>query len=244
MPVALGAPSTTRTRTCARCLGASPAGRRTTRRCRGQRWPAAGAPDLGKGVHEVGDRGAAQLDPGVAPGLQRALRIALPLGADAQSADVAHLPVDDDGLAVIAREPAQRARQPRRVEDAHLHAALTQRRPQGAGTERAQPVANDADAQTGAGPRDECGGKPATDLVVVDDVALEQHVALRLLDCGQPRRDSSPSASSSRRTALPPIGSAPVARPKARSADASAAGSGCGVDRGRRVLTRCPRRAG
>src|SRR6185295_20416506 len=56
------------------------------------------------------------LDAGVAPGFETPPRVAQPALADAKAADEADVTVDDDRLPMVARQPTERARQPRRVE--------------------------------------------------------------------------------------------------------------------------------
>ena len=81
-------------------------------------------PHLPERFFDVRDRGTAQLDPRVAPRLDAARGIADPLAAHAKTAHEADFAVDGDQLAVVAREPAERAVEPRRVEAAHVAARL------------------------------------------------------------------------------------------------------------------------
>ena len=83
--------------------------------------------------------------PGVAPRLQPLRGIAVPFRADAQAADERDLAVDDDRLAMIARQPRQRAVHARRIEAAHFGAGFAQRRPGPAELGGPEPVVDDAD---------------------------------------------------------------------------------------------------
>src|SRR6516164_1385108 len=67
----------------------------------------AGIPDLRKRTLKRGDRGPAQLDTGIAPWLESTFRVAEPSLAQAETAHKADLAVDDDRLAMIAREPSK-----------------------------------------------------------------------------------------------------------------------------------------
>jgi hypothetical protein len=127
-------------------------------------------------------------DAGVAPWLQRTIGVALPLRAHAQAADVPLHAVDDDGLPMIAGEPAQGTRDSRRIEGPHLDSGAAQRRPKRVGAAGAQPVVDDVDPDAGARAGGQRRRKGPADVVVVDDVALEEHEALGTLDRREPGR--------------------------------------------------------
>jgi hypothetical protein len=140
--------------------------------------PGAG-PDPGERLLQVGHGRAADLDPGVAPGFDAPPGITQPAGADTQAADETGLAVDGDGLAVIARHPAERAVQLGRVEAADLGAGGPQLRPQPAGTPGAQPVVQHPDLHAVAGLGRQSIGELPAHVVVAEDVALEVDVSAR-----------------------------------------------------------------
>jgi len=145
-------------------------------------------PDVGKRVHQFADRGAPKLDAGIAPRFHLPRGIALPFRADAKPRHESDASVDDDRLAVIARQPAERAVEARSVEHAHVNAGGGQDRWQRADVPRAQPVVDDVDGDTGARLGGEHVGKGAPDLVVIDDVTLELDRSRGAPDRRVPRR--------------------------------------------------------
>ncbi len=155
----------------------------------GQRRPEQ-LPDVREGALDVGDGRPAELDAGVAPGLEPLGGIAGPRLADAQAGDEADLAVDRDHLAVVARQPAQGRVEARRVVAAHLDAAGAQAVPEPARgfAQAAEPVVDQPHRDAFARLGDEGRGEPLADLVVVDDVALEVDVSARLGDGLEPGR--------------------------------------------------------
>ena len=141
-PAAFGVPAITRT-------AMSPGQWMRVRRrqvIRGQGIAAARPPDLRERLFELGNGRTADLDARIAPGFETALGIAAPLGADAHAGDEADAAVDRDRLAMIARQPAQRAVEPEGIEPAHLRAGVAQVLPEAAGSARPQAIVDDADA--------------------------------------------------------------------------------------------------
>jgi len=134
--------------------------------------------------------GAADLDAGVAPGLEPAPRPAEPSQglADAEAGHERDPAVHHDRLAMVARDPAQGLVEARGVEAAHLHSALAQPAPEPrARITEARPASRRSRATAhalGRRARDERVREAAADLVVVDDVALEVHAFPRLGRCG------------------------------------------------------------
>ena len=205
VPVSLGTPATTCSAHVAGRVRSRPIGnvvRRQRRPADGRQTRANAAP--------LGDGRPADLDARVAPWLHPLRRIALPFRADAQAGDESDPAVDDDRLAMIAGQPAQRAVQARSVERAHLGAgppaATTARR-----RRRAEPVVDDPDVDPGPRLRRERVGELAADVVVGDDVALEQDRAF-----GAPRwRRATPGNSrgvEQQADRVASMGGAPVAR--------------------------------
>ncbi len=144
-------------------------------------------PDLVERALELRHRRAADLDAGVAPGVEPALRVAEPPRAHAQPRDESDAAVDGEHLAVVAGEPADRAVQARRVEAAHLAARLHERAEQRTRAARPQPVVDHAHAHAGAHAFDQRRDELASDLVVPEDVALEEDAAPGRADGCAPR---------------------------------------------------------
>ena len=98
-----------------------------------RRLAATGVPDRLERARQLGDGRAADLDARVAPRLHPPRRVAQPFRADAQPRDEADAAVDDDGLAVIARQPAERTVEARPIEREDARAGIRQLRPQRTG---------------------------------------------------------------------------------------------------------------
>ena len=213
MPVALGTPATTRKRT-------SPRLHRHGCRVGGigrERLAAARLPDRFERVRELGDGRTADLDAGVAPGFHLPRRIAQPLRADAQSGDERDAAVDGERLAMIAREPAQRAVEARTIEPEHVRPRFVEQRPQVARATGAQPV---VDRRGRRRPRAPSRRAPRrTRARRRRRRRCSSRTGSNARRRGSPRatRESSPAASCSSRTALPSIGNEPAARANARS---------------------------
>src|SRR5690606_22185375 len=114
--------------------------------------------------------------------------IAEPCAADADAADETDRMVDHEQLAMIAREPAERARQPWRAVGAHLAARGAQRGPQARPrlAEAAEPVAHDAYAHARGRAFGECRDEFAAERVVAENVILEQDRPLGAADRREP----------------------------------------------------------
>src|SRR5690606_37976047 len=121
------------------------------------------------------DGGAADRHPGVAPGRDVPRGIAHPHPTHAEPRDEGDGPVDDQRLAVIAREPAEGARELRRVIDTHLDACVAEPSPEPARglPEVAEPVVDDAHVDARARAGGEGVSELPPDLVVPDEVVLE-----------------------------------------------------------------------
>ena len=199
-----------------------------------QRAAAAREPDLRERLLDLGHRGPADLDAGVAPRLHA-------LAADRRSSasltqspdDERDAAVDRDRLAVIAREPAERAVEAQRIEAANLRAGGDRGLPQRSRAERAEPVVDDVDVDARARALGQRLGEFAADGIVSRRLAFEEDRSLRAADRVEPRGKFS-AASRSSRTALPSIGSEPDARANARSASTRAS-SGFGEGSFRRA---------
>src|SRR5436190_23565017 len=120
MPAVYGTVTTTRAATdpaladsCPAAAGAGSAGPAVAARLRKRRLT-------------IRDRRSAHFDSRVAPRVDVPCGIADPILADAQPGHERHRPVDDDHLAMIAADPAERHVQARRVVTAHLDATGTQ----------------------------------------------------------------------------------------------------------------------
>src|SRR6202035_1446116 len=115
-------------------------------------------------------------------------RIAEPFRADAHTGEETVDAVDRQQFAVIARDPAERFAQPRRVEDAYRAAGASQGSPKAAArlTEAAEPVDDHGHHDAGPCALHQRIPKRAADLVVTDDVILEQHAPPRAADRREP----------------------------------------------------------
>src|SRR5206468_10214295 len=111
----------------------------------GQRRPA-GIPRLRKGAFELGHCRSADLDAGVAPRIMLLFRIAKPARAHAESAHEADLPIDRNGLAMVAREPAERTVEAGRIEYPDIDTSLAHHRGQPMHAGRTQPIVEHAHA--------------------------------------------------------------------------------------------------
>src|SRR5690606_29454240 len=142
-----------------------------------------------KRAPDLGDRGATDLDAGVAPRRDVALRVAEPHVANAQSRHEPDGSIDDQCLAVIARYPTERAREPRRVVRTHLDPRLAQRRPEPAPglPESAQPVVNDSHTHPLACPCREHLSKLLPNRIVPNEVVLEMNIVRCRSDRLEPR---------------------------------------------------------
>src|SRR6185437_9499585 len=127
---------------------------------------------------ERGKRWAADLDSRITPRLEPTLRITEPALADAQAADEADLAVHDDRLAMIARQPPEGTRQPRWIEHAHVGTRVTHRTPEPERAPAAEPIHDDVNTNASARALREQRRELAPDAIVLDDVRLEQDVAL------------------------------------------------------------------
>jgi hypothetical protein len=137
----------------------------------------------------AGDALAFDRDSGVSRhGSRTPLGVAEPQVADAQSGDEADAIVDRDGLAVVAREPRERARESRRVEYADFGAAVLEPLQSVETAATAQPVNQHLDGNAGARALGERGDELSARDVVVEDVHLEQDRLLRAADRVEPRR--------------------------------------------------------
>jgi hypothetical protein len=147
-------------------------------------------PDVREGAFELRDGGAADLDARVAPRRHAPRRVAGPHAADAESRHEADAPVDGQHLAVVARDPAERRGEARRVVAAHLDASRPQLVPESRRglADPAEPVVHEAHLHALARPRDERRCELLAHLVVVDDVALEVDASPRAADRFEPRR--------------------------------------------------------
>ena len=146
-------------------------------------------PDVAERALDLGDRRPANLDAGIAPGVDPARGIAEPLRARAEPADEADAPVYRDALAVIARQPADRAVEPRRIEHAHRASRFDQGREERAPRARAEPVVEEPHPDAGARPLGKRLHELAADRVVADDVALEVDGTLGRPDRVEPGRE-------------------------------------------------------
>src|SRR5687767_5759279 len=98
---------------------------------------------------KIRDSRPADLDPGIAPLLDPALRVTDPLFAHTKAGDEPDLAVDGDGLAVIAAKPGERTVEPGRIEGADFDAGGEQFAPESArGPEASQPVVKQTDANS------------------------------------------------------------------------------------------------
>ena len=187
---ALGTPTTTRSAVSP--AGVDGVGRR--QQLFGERG-AADVPDLRESALDLGDGRPADLHAGVAPGLETLRRIAFPARAHAQAGHECDGAVDGDRLAMIARDPAERAAEAERVERAHLGARLLQLVPDVVRSEASQPVVHHPHGDARARTRRERADEATADNVVGDDVALEEDRSL-----ARPRwRRATPGSSRRRR---------------------------------------------
>src|SRR6185369_647948 len=140
------------------------------------------SPHPGKGQFELGDGGPVNLDARVAPRLEPARRVAVPLVADAKAGDEPDLAIDRNRFAMIARDPTQRAVETKWIEAAHLGARDTQLLPHARGMARPEPIVDDAHTDTGERAFCKCSDELAADHVIGNNVELEQDRAFGSLD--------------------------------------------------------------
>ena len=146
-------------------------------------WAAGARPHPAERRIERRNRRSAHDHHGIAPaGLSRP-RVAGPFVADAETTRHRALTIDDEQLAVIAAERLDRTARPDRLEGAAVHAVTAQLAPEPAArAAAAERIVEDSDADAGAGPLRPCACEAAAGLVVVNDVILEMHRALRARD--------------------------------------------------------------
>src|SRR5690606_23951378 len=132
---------------------------------------------------------AANLDAGVAPRFRAAGRVADPVAADAEPGDERDGAVDGDHFAMVARQPAERAFEPRRVIAAHVDSGVAKPLPEAPRrlAEIAHPVVDQPYGDAVLRLRDHRVREFEADLVLADEVALEVDVMRRLRDRVEPR---------------------------------------------------------
>ena len=137
---------------------------------------------------DVGAGRSADRDARVAPGREAALCIAEPFLRKADAGDEADVAVDDEQFAMVAADPAERAVESRRIEDAHFSAGVVQRFPEfRAGiAEAAEPVVDDGDAHARRRAFAQRVAELTADVVILDDVVLEKDAVAARADRGEP----------------------------------------------------------
>src|SRR5690606_23470128 len=136
------------------------------------------------------NRPAADLDAGIAPRAGPAGRIADPVLADAEARDERDVPVDREHLAVVPRQPSERALEPRRVVAAHVHPGVPEALPEPTRRlpEVAHPVVDQPDGDAFLRLRDQRVRELRADLVLAEEIALEIDMLPGPRDLPQPRR--------------------------------------------------------
>src|SRR5690606_16172056 len=125
-----------------------------------------------------------------APRPELAGRVSDPVGADAEPGDERDAAVDGQHLAVIPRQPSERALEPRRVVAAHVNAGVAEALPEAPRclAEVAHPIVDQADGDAFPGLLDQRVRELVADFVLADEVALEVDVMLRARDRAEPGR--------------------------------------------------------
>src|SRR5581483_2378261 len=140
-------------------------------------------PHPGKRAIEHRGRRARDACHGVAPGAAVPLGIACPLVADAQAAEHGLCAVNDEELAMIARQDARKMPRRERVKVAHLYARFAEVAPvRPARSDGAERVVQHAHPDACFRARDERFGKALAGSVGADDVILEVNPALGARD--------------------------------------------------------------
>ena len=134
-------------------------------------------------------RGPAHGHAGVAPRCDVLRRLAEPFRIDTDAGNKTQLIVDDHQLAMIARQPAERPVEVRRIVDARETAGGDQRFPERCArtAEAAEPIVDHENLHAALCRFDECAAEFAADFVVAEDVVLEHDAARGAADRDEPR---------------------------------------------------------